>query len=106
MKYSLEHLTVVTLSALLAAPKTFLADIRAAATTNGLQDAVTRRQTQPSFDYLMRVVQYQDVSDAAADGFTRKHGSVSWDWIAEDDLQRKDVCPLLAPTGISQDANS
>jgi hypothetical protein len=40
----------------------------------------------------MRVFQY--ASDAAADGFTRNHGSVSWDRIAEN-LQRKEVCPLV-----------
>jgi hypothetical protein len=90
----LGHLHQVTRPALLAATRTFLTDIKAACLTNGLQDAVARRDSKPIYDQLIRGFQYQGISDAAADGFTRKHGGVSWDQIAEE-LQHKDVCPLL-----------
>jgi hypothetical protein len=94
MRQALEQLTVVARPALLAAPKTFLANIRATAATNGLQKAVTLRDSKGIFQVLVRTVQYQGISDAAADGFTRKHGNVSFNQIANS-LSHESKCPLL-----------
>jgi hypothetical protein len=50
MRGALDHLTIITRPARVAAPKTFLADMRAAVASNGPQDAVARRTTQPIVD--------------------------------------------------------
>ena len=94
MGNGLEHLKIVSRPALLAAPKTFLANIRAVAATSGLQKAVALRDSKSIFQILVRTMQYQGISDAAADGFTRKHGHVYWDQIANS-MQRECNCPLL-----------
>ena len=90
----LKHLHDVARPALLVAPRTFLADIRAACAANEVRDAVARRDSKPIFNRLIQTFQYQGISDAAADGFSRKHGSVSWDRIGEG-LQQTEGCPLL-----------
>jgi hypothetical protein len=70
------HLKIVSRPALLAAPKTFLSDIRAIAAAKGLQRAIALRDSKPIFEALISALQYQGVSDAAADTFTRKNGNV------------------------------
>jgi hypothetical protein len=94
MRNGLEHLALVARPALLAAPKTFLADIRAIAAANGLQKAVALRDSKWIFQVLVRTMQYQGISDAAADSFSRKHGDASFDQIATS-LSRERKCPLL-----------
>jgi hypothetical protein len=94
MRQALEQLTVVARPALLAAPKTFLADIRATAAANGLQRAAALRDSKPIFEALISAAQYQGVSDAAADGFTRRNGNVSWSQI-NNGLQRRHRCDLV-----------
>jgi hypothetical protein len=94
MRNGLEHLKIVSRPALLAAPKTFLADIRAVAAAKGLQRAVAQRDSKPIFEALISAIQYQGVSDAAADGFTRRNGNVNWSQISKG-LRRRRGCHLV-----------
>jgi hypothetical protein len=94
MKNGLEYLALVARPALLVAPKTFLADIRATAAANGLQKAVVLRDSKAIFEVLVRTMQYQGISDAATVTFARKHGNVSFNQIANG-LRSESKCPLL-----------
>jgi hypothetical protein len=94
MRKALEQLTVVARPALLAAPKSFLSYIRATAAANGLQKAVALRDSRPIFEALISAIQYQGVSDAAADAFTRKNGKVSWNQISHG-LRQLHSCSLV-----------
>ena len=90
----LEHLHNVAQPALLVAPRTFLADIRSACVANGVSAAVANHDSAPIFNKLLRTLNYQGISDAAADAFTRKHGAVCWDQI-EASLKQEKLCPRL-----------
>ena len=91
----LDHLHNVARPALLVAPRTFLTDIRAACVANGVSAAVANHDSAAIFEALVRNFQYQGISDSAADGFTRKHGSVTWAWI-EESLEQEGTCPLIS----------
>ena len=77
---------LVTRPALLLAPASFLDDIRANLASEGVQDAVARQETAPIFDWLMKLVQLQGISDAIA--FADKHGLPHWADIASTLRQR------------------
>ncbi|WP_298261666.1 hypothetical protein [Bradyrhizobium sp.] len=61
-----------------AGPLSFLDDIDEEIRGTGLREAVTRRQTPPIFDWLLRAFNFQGISDQAAWEYMRKHGTASW----------------------------
>src|SRR4051812_2822929 len=73
-----EFVKRVTHPALILAPASFLDDICANLWAHGVQVAVARRQTAPIFDWLMRLVQLQGISDTIAFAYADKHGIVRW----------------------------
>ena len=44
----------------------------------GLVAAVEGHDTGAIFDWLMRTVSFQGISDAVADGYMDRHGNVTW----------------------------
>jgi hypothetical protein len=84
----------VTHPALILAPASFLDDIRADLSAQGVQAAVARRQTAPIFDWLMKLVQLQGISDAIAFAYADKHGIARWADIAVA-LAQGPSCPKL-----------
>lgn len=74
-----EHLKAVSRPSLMLAPSSYLDDIRASLSADGIPDAVARRDTPWIFDSLISVSQFQGISDANAAAYTAKHGIVGWD---------------------------
>src|SRR5215204_1898397 len=73
-----KHLRAVARPALTLAPSTYLDSIRANVAADGIPDAVARHDTPWLFDWLIRVSQFQGISDANAIAYTAKHGIVGW----------------------------
>ena len=89
-----KFIAAVTQPALLLAPASFLDDIRANLASEGVQDAVTRQETAPIFDWLMKLVQLQGISDAIAFAYADKHGLPHWTDI-DVALRQGPSCPRL-----------
>jgi hypothetical protein len=66
----------------LAGPVTCIDDLRHGAIETGLVAAVEDHDTAAIFDWLMREVSHQGISDAVADGYMDRHGNVTWANIA------------------------
>ena len=62
----------------LAGPVTCIDDLRHAAIETGLVAAVDDHDTAAIFDWLMRELSHQGISDAVADGYMDRHGNVTW----------------------------
>lgn len=60
----------------------------------GLGRAIERFDTPALFDWLMKVISFQGVSDRAASEYMRKHGSVTWLEISYG-LSKRPKCPKL-----------
>jgi hypothetical protein len=84
----------ITRPALLAAPKSFLSDIRAQMIKSGVAAAVSIHDSSVIFDFLARAIQFQGISDSVAAGYVLKHGSVHWHEISFA-LAGPPSCPLL-----------
>jgi hypothetical protein len=78
----------------LAGSLTFLDDIRADVQKAGILDAVAKRNTPKTFEWLLSAFSYQGISDQVARGYIRKHGNVTWSDI-EAGLREIPSCPLL-----------
>ena len=57
---------------------TCIDDLRHEAIDAGLVAAVEDHDTGVVFDWLMRILSYQGISDAVADGYINRHGNVTW----------------------------
>src|SRR4051794_22610283 len=68
-----EFVKRVTHPALILAPASFFDDICANLWAEGVQGAVAQRETAPIFDWLMRLVQLQGISDTIAFAYADKH---------------------------------
>jgi hypothetical protein len=60
------------------APDTFLDDLAASLSAAGIQEAVTRHDSAPIFEWLLTLFQLQGISDAVAFSYAEKHGQVRW----------------------------
>src|SRR3954467_2418085 len=89
-----EFVKRVTHPALILAPACFLDDICANLWAEGVQGAVAQRETAPIFDWLMRLVQLQGISDTIAFAYADKHGIARWADITFA-LERGSSCPKL-----------
>jgi hypothetical protein len=78
----------------LAGSLTFLDDFRKGLQQEGIQAAVTRRNTPRLFDWLLLNFSYQGISDQVARNYIRQHGNASWAEIAKG-LKGTLPCPLL-----------
>ena len=67
----------------LAGQVTCIDDLRHDAIDAGLVAAVEDHDTPAIFDWLIREVSHQGISDAVADGYMDRHGNVTWAAIAE-----------------------
>jgi len=65
-----------------AGQATWIDDLRYAAIETGLVDAVANHDTAGIFDWLMRELSHQGISDPVADGYMDRHGNVTWADIA------------------------
>jgi len=89
-----EFVKRVTHPALILAPASFLDDICTNLWAEGVQGAVAQRETAPIFDWLMRLVQLQGISDTIAFAYADKHGIARWADIAAA-LAEGPFCPKL-----------
>jgi hypothetical protein len=62
----------------LAGQVTCIDDLRHEAIDAGLVAAVDAHDTAQIFDWLMRELSHQGISDAVADGYMARHGNVTW----------------------------
>ena len=62
----------------LAGQVTCIDDLRYDAIDAGLVAAVEAHDTAVIFDWLIRELSHQGISDAVADGYMDRHGNVTW----------------------------
>ena len=62
----------------IAGQVTCIDDLRYDAIETGLVAAVEDHDTAAIFDWLMRMLSFQGISDAVADGYMDRHGNVTW----------------------------
>jgi hypothetical protein len=78
----------------LAGSASYLADLREDLHAHGLIRPVRDHDTPALFDWLIKVLSFQGISDTVAAGYTAQHGSVRWAQIA-DALSARPSCPKL-----------
>ena len=62
----------------IAGQVTWIDDLRYDAIETGLVAAVEDHDTAAIFDWLMRMLSFQGISDAVAEGYMDRHGNVTW----------------------------
>jgi hypothetical protein len=62
----------------IAGHATWIDDLRYGAIETGLVAAVANHDTAAIFDWLIRELSHQGISDAVADGYMDRHGNVTW----------------------------
>ena len=62
----------------IAGQVTWIDDLRYDAIETGLIAAVEDHDTAAIFDWLMRMLSFQGISDAVAEGYMDRHGNVTW----------------------------
>jgi hypothetical protein len=72
----------------------FVDDIKLELRHAGILDAVARHDTEALFGWLMIGLSFQGISDAVADRYMARHGSVSWTDVARG-LAARPSCPKL-----------
>ena len=78
----------------LAGSASYLADIREDLRDHGIIRAVRDHDTPALFDWLIKTLSFQGISDTVAAGYMDQYGSVRWAEIAEA-LSRNPTCPKL-----------
>jgi hypothetical protein len=78
----------------LAGSASYLADLREDLRGNGIIRAVRDHDTPALFNWLIRTLSFQGISDTVAAGYIADHGSVRWSEIAGA-LSAKPSCPKL-----------
>ena len=78
----------------LAGSASYLDDVRADLRGSGIIRAVRDHDTPALFDWLIKVLSFQGISDSVASGYMARHGTVRWSDIAEA-LSRTPSCPKL-----------
>ena len=76
----------------LAGSASYLADIREDLRDHGIIRAVRDHDTPALFDWLIKTLSFQGISDTVAAGYIAEHGVVRWSEIAEA-LSRKAIVP-------------
>ena len=79
----------------LAGSASYLADIREDLRAHGIIRAVRDHDTPALFDWLIKTLSFQGISDTVASGYIVQHGSVGWSEIAAA-LSGTPSCPKLA----------
>jgi hypothetical protein len=62
----------------IAGEPTWVDEVQSNAIRTGLVGAVADHDTAVIFDWLIREVSRQGISDAVADGYIERHGNVTW----------------------------
>jgi hypothetical protein len=78
----------------LAGSASYLADLREDLRENGVIRAVKDHDTPTLFDWLIRTLSFQGISDTVAAGYIAEHGSARWSEIAKA-LSAGPSCPKL-----------
>ena len=79
----------------LAGSASYLADIREDLRAHGIIRAVRDHDTPALFDWLIKTLSFQGISDTVAAGYIAEHGSVRWSEIT-DALAQRPSCPKLS----------
>jgi len=79
----------------LAGSASYLADIREDLRDHGIIRAVRDHDTPALFDWLIKTLSFQGISDTVAAGYIAEHGSVRWSEIAKA-LSARPSCPKLS----------
>src|SRR5436853_7892467 len=78
----------------LAGPASLLDEIRANLDHHGVIEAVRDHDTPKLFDWLLRALSFQGVSDAVASGYMARHGRATFRAIHKG-LKNRPSCPKL-----------
>src|SRR5437588_13082936 len=62
----------------IAGQPTWVDEVQSDAIGTGLVGAVADHNTAVIFDWLIREISHQGISDAVADGYIHRHGNVTW----------------------------
>jgi hypothetical protein len=90
----LAHALKVIRPALLLASADFIDEITDHLWVSGIQDAVARHDNKPLFNWIVRLLSFQGISDRVALGFDARHGGITWDKI-DAGLRNGATCPKL-----------
>jgi hypothetical protein len=85
---------IVHATCCLAGSASYLADIREDLRHHGIIRAVRDHDTPALFDWLIKTLSFQGISDTVAAGYIAEHGSVRWSEIAKA-LSARPSCPKL-----------
>ena len=80
--------------ALLLAPPTYLRDIRSRIKGEGIRVAVARHETGALYNWIIRLLDRQGISNAAAISFAEQHGGARWVDV-ECALAERPICSKL-----------
>lgn len=80
--------------ALALAPSSYLSGLRKRMGEQGLRTAVASHDTRAIYDWLIGLMQLQGISDAVAFGYSREHGTPTWDGLSKA-LDGRPSCPRL-----------
>ena len=69
------HCNAVVRPALLLAPRNYLQDVGERLAAEGIREAVARHDTATLFDWIVRLIDRQGISNAAAISYVEQHGS-------------------------------
>ena len=86
---------IVHATCCLAGSASYLADICEDLSDHGIIRAVKDHDTPALFDWLIRTLSFQGISDTVAAGYIAEHGSVRWPEIT-DALAQSPSCPKLS----------
>ncbi|MBG0794073.1 hypothetical protein IYY11_11910 [Methylocystis sp. H62] len=89
-----DYVIRVTRPALLLAPRNYLADVTVRLSEAKIQDAVSGRDTEPIFDWLIASISLQGISDAIALDYDARHGGIRHAEI-KSALRSPPLCPKL-----------
>lgn len=99
------HCLQVVRPALLLAPPTYLQDLQDCLAADGIQAAVDRQDSAAAYNWIVRLLARQGISNAAAEAFAEQNGSPTWEDISERMGARRSVL-ACAPIGVLRRAAS
>ena len=73
-----KHALQVTRPALVLAPRNFIDEVRSRLTAAGVVAAVAARDPAPLFDWTVKLLARQGISNRATEVFAERHGSATW----------------------------
>lgn len=89
-----KHCLTVVRPVVLLAPSAYLAEVQDSLAADGIQAAIAQHDTAALYDWIVRLLARQGISNAAAEAFIDRSGTPTWGNIDEK-IARSACCPRL-----------